>query len=197
MIPLDSSDLISSGTVRDCYLHPNNPHLVIKLPAGEKREARLANIRDLRGYQILMREHVNLFCISHCYGFVTTDRGMGLMCDCIRDDNGAISKTIRNIIATESECDTRYNLQVVEEFCNFLIFKNIFLFDLNPGNIVLKRMDDGTYQPVVIDLKGRYENHEFIPLSSHIVYFARKKLKRRCDELINRILVYRNKGSWL
>jgi len=195
MISLDAGDLISSGTGRVCYLHPTNPNRVIKLPAGGKKEALQANMRELKGYQLLIREHVDLCCISHCYGFVETDRGTGLVCDCIRDDNGEISKTIRDIVVCEDGCDIDSILQVAEKLCDLLISKNIFLFDLNLGNIVLRRMHTGAFQAVVIDLKGRYENHEFIPLSSYLKYFARKKLKRRCDQLMDRILVYRKNGT--
>jgi hypothetical protein len=195
MISLDASGLISSGTVRDCYRHPTDPGRVIKVAATKKKADLQANIRELRGYQILMREHVDLFCISHCYGFVTTDRGTGLVCDSVRDDSGEISKTIREIVVYGDGYDIDSILQAVEKFCDFFILKDVFLFDLNPRNIVLQKTLNGSYQPVVIDLKGRYENHEFIPLSSYIAYFARRKLKRRCDELIGRILRYHSKRT--
>ena len=191
MISLDSGDLINSGKVRICYLHPANPNLVIKLPVGKKKEEQQANIKELKGYQILMREHVDLFCISHCYGFVNTNRGTGLVCDCIRDDNGEISKTIWDIIVCQEECDLEYIHQVIGEFCRFLIPNDIFIFDLNLKNIVLRLKHDGSYEPVVIDLKGRYESHGLMSLSRHIGYLGRRKLERKCSQLLDRILIYR------
>ena len=191
MISLDSNGLINSGKVRVCYLHPANPDLVIKIPVGKKKEELQANIKELRGYQMLMREHVDLFCISHCYGLVTTNRGTGLVCDCIRDEDGEISKTLWDVIVCQDECDFEYIQKVIGKFCNFLILEDIFIFDLNLKNIVLRSQHDGSFQPVIIDLKGRYESHELIPLSRHIAYLGRKKLERRCNQLIDRVISYR------
>jgi len=195
MIFLDTDLLINSGKVRVCYQHPANSDLVIKIPVGNKKKEKQANIKELKGYQILMREHVDLFCISHCYGFVSTDRGKGLVCDCIRDDDGSISKTIWDVIVCEEECDIKYVQKVAEELCSYLTSRDIFIFDLNLKNIALKVQKDMTYQPVVLDLKGRYDNNEFIPWSSYIPYFARKKLLRRCRQLIDRISTFREQRT--
>ena len=61
------------------------------------------------------------------------------------------------------------------------------LFDLNLKNIALSRQSDNTYRPIILDLKGRYDNKEFIPLSSYIGFLARKKRARRVQQLIERI----------
>lgn len=197
MICLDNSVLINHGKVRACYQHPKEPSLVIKVPVGEEKETNYANIKELKGYQTLMREHVDLFCISHCYGFVSTNYGRGLVCDCIRDDDGAISKTIWDVIVFQDDCDVKYVQKVADEFCNFLMSRNIWIFDLNLKNIALRLRYDGTYQMFVIDLKGRYDDNELIPVSSYIKYFATKKLERRCQQLIERIPFYRNKRAEL
>ena len=195
MISLNSDLLINSGKVRVCYQHPSNSNLVIKIPVGSKKKEKQANIKELKGYQMLMREHVDLFCISHCYGFVSTDRGKGLVCDCIRDDDGSVSKTIWDIIICQEECDIKYVQKVAEKLCSYLIFRDIFIFDLNLKNIALRLQKDMTYQPVVLDLKGRYDNNELIPWSSHILYFARRKLARRCGQLIDRISTFREQRT--
>ena len=75
MICLDNSVLINHGKVRACYQHPKEPSLVIKVPVGEEKETNYANIKELKGYQTLMREHVDLFCICHCYDFVNRNYG--------------------------------------------------------------------------------------------------------------------------
>ena len=195
MIFLGTDLLINSGKVRVCYQHPANPDLVIKIPVGKKRKEKQANIKELKGYQVLMREHVDLFCISHCYGFVSTDRGKGLVCDCIRDDGGSVSKTIWDVIICQEECEIEYVQKVAEELCSYLISRDIFIFDLNLKNIALRLQKDMTYQPVVLDLKGRYDNNELIPWSSYISYFARRKLARRCRQLIDRISTFREQRT--
>lgn len=190
MIILTDKTYINQGSLRACYQHPENPNLIIKIPVGEKKEKNRANLKEQKGYHALIREHVDLFCISHCYGFVTTNLGIGLVCDCIRDHNGNISKTIWDIIGSGKEYDTHYILEVANSFCNMLISRNIFLFDLNVKNIVLQLRDDGTYQPFAIDLKGRYDNNEFLPFSTYIKFFAQKKIERRSKQLIERISLF-------
>lgn len=191
MIFLDTGLLINSGKMRVCYQHPANADLVIKIPVGSKRKEKQANTKEIKGYQVLIREHVDLFCISHCYGFVSTDRGKGLVCDCIRDADGSVSKTIWDVIICQEECDIKYVKKVAEELCSYLTSRDIFIFDLNLKNIALRVQQDMTYQPVVLDLKGRYDNNELVPWSSYIKYFARRKLDRRCRQLIERISTFR------
>jgi len=186
MICLEDDNFINQGTLRACYHHPKDRRFIIKVPAGDKKESELANLKEMKGYHALMREQIDLFCISHCYGFVSTNRGKGLVCDCIRDDDGTVSKTILDII-TGDDCDVDYIVEVAKGLCNTLISNRIYLFDINVKNIALKLRHDGTYQPFVIDLKGRYDNNEFLPLSSYVKYFALKKVARRGKQLIERI----------
>ncbi len=190
---LDNRLLINQGRTRACYQHPGDKNLVVKVPCGNKKTDSMSNIIELRGYQALMREQVDLFCISHCYGFVTTSLGKGLVCDCIRDDDGAVSRTIWDIIIYQDDCNIEYIKAVIDDFCGFLIERDARLFDLNLKNIVLKLQNDGVYAPFAVDLKGRFDNKETIPVSSYSRYFARKKMVRRRRQLIERISFFREK----
>lgn len=186
MIILDKSLLINQGTVRACYHHPHDSSLVIKVPTGSKSDRDQANSIELQGYQDLMQKHNALTCISHCYGFEPTNMGDGLICDCIYDANGSVSKTILDLINSKSPPEFSYLKSVVEQFTRYLLDENIFIFDLNVKNIVLQQQSDATYWPIIIDLKGHYELKEFIPLSRYFPYFRRKKLERRCRQLLER-----------
>lgn len=186
MIILDKELFISRGSVRACYHHPQKNNLIIKVPTGSKKDRDQANVNELKGYHALMLEHTDLSCISHCYGFDSTNLGRGLVCDCIYDSDGSVSKTILDLIISESPPDFSYLIDVVEKFCEFILNNSIYVFDLNVKNIVLQQQKNGIYKPYLIDLKGRCENKEFIPLSRHIPYFRRKKLERRCRQLFER-----------
>ena len=190
MFSLTDKMFINHGTLRACYQHPENPNLVIKVAAGEKKEEKLANLKEMKGYHKLMRTHIDLFYISHCYGFVTTNLGEGLVCDCIRDDNENTSKTIWDIINSEGDYDIDYILEVVRNFCDMLISKRVYIFDINVKNIALKLKYDGTYLTFLIDLKGCHDNKEFLPFSSYIKWLSLKKLKRRSRQLVERISLY-------
>lgn len=185
MIILDNSLFINQGTVRACYQLPGDDNRIIKVPIGDKKDRDLANIRELNGYKILMREHTDLTNISHCYGIEQTNIGEGLVCDCIYDKDGSVSMNLLEVIISASPPDYSYLKRVLEEFCNYLLRKNVFVFDLNVKNIVMQH-NSGTYKPFLVDLKGRYEMKEFIPFSKYIPFFRRKKLERRCRQLLDR-----------
>ncbi len=191
MIYLSDTMFIGCGSSRACFTHPDNPNLIIKVPIKNRKQGVLSNIKELKGYTALIRSHADLFCISHCHGFVYTNHGKGLICDCIRDDDGAISRSIWDIIIYKDDCSVDQIKKIANEFCDFLILNDIFLFDLNLKNIILKRRYNGDYEPFAIDLKGRCDNKELIPLANYFKYFSRKKLKRRSKQLIERISEFR------
>jgi len=183
--------------MRVCYHHPGNPRLIIKVPFQNKKEGKLANTKEMKGYHDLMRNQVDLNCISHCYGFVSTNKGLGLVCDCILDYDGSVSKSIYDIVLYQELCDVAFVKKIIKDFCDYLLFREIFLFDLNLKNILLRVGSDGSYEPKAIDLKGRFENYEFIPYASYIKYFARKKMRRRIKQLLDRIEEYHTRRDEL
>lgn len=196
MITLGEESLINQGTVRACYQHPQDSNLLIKVPTGSKKEREQANHIELKGYQALMSEHKDLTCISHCHGFVTTNLGIGLICDCIRDHDGSVSKSILDLINSNPPPDFTYLSSVVSKFAKYILKNNICIFDLNVKNIVMQQLPDATYKPYLIDLKGRHELKEFVPLARYIPYFRRKKLERRCRQLLERTeLFWRKRNS--
>ena len=199
MLYLDDNLLISRGTKRVCHHHPENSSLIVKTSFERNPKGELANFKELHGYQDLIRTHIDLNNISHCFGFVTTNRGSGLVCQAIRDENGTgtIAKSIWDIIVYQDSCDIEYISSVVKGFCDYLKNNDIFLFDLNLKNILLQVQDDSSYIPYAVDLKGRYDLNEAIPFSKYSKYFARKKLLRRSIQLLDRIHEYRSRRAEL
>lgn len=193
-VPLVLGDelLINRGRGRLCFRHPADRSLVVKVPAGAGTAAQEANRKEWLGYRELIRRHGRLSCISQCHGFIATDRGTGLICDCIRDANGAIARTIYDIIVYEEDCDIERIVAVADSFGRFLLEHDIRLFDLNPKNIALIMEQDGGYRAVALDLKGRFDNNEFVPFSSYIGFFARRKMQRRARQLLERIRFFRD-----
>lgn len=195
MIVLDKSLLINQGTVRACYHHPHNSTLVVKVPIGCKSDRDQANSIELMGYQDLMQKHEALTCISHCHGLEPTNMGDGLICDCISDANGSVSKSILDLINSENPPEFSYLKSLIQEFTQYLLDEKMYIFDLNVKNIVMQQQSDASYKAIIIDLKGHRELKEFIPLSKYIPYFRRKKLERRCRQLLERTEVYWKKRT--
>ncbi len=197
MIYLTENLLVGRGTLRACYLHPDRAELIVKVPLTDNAGGDDANSKELKSYHALSRTHPELNHISHCHGYLETDKGRGLVCDCIRDHGGAVSKTIWDVVVHQENYDMDYLLSVVGRFCDYLIAEDIFLFDINLKNIVLQVQADTTWQAWAIDLKGPYDNKEFLQLSSRIRFLGRNKLKRRTRELLERIVLFQEQRESL
>lgn len=192
-LELGDDYLINRGRVRVCYRHPADPKLVVKVAAGPNKMQRTANLKELKGYRDLVKRHGELPCVGRCHGIVQTSRGDGLVCDCICNADGTIAETIWDMIIFHDDCDVEKIVEVARVFCSFLVENDIFLFDLNLKNIALPKDADGGYRAVSLDLKGRFDNNEFIPFSSYITFFARRKLRRRTRQLLERIVSFRSR----
>lgn len=197
MLILNEDCKISNGTTRDCYEHPTNRDLVVKTALAGEQEGESANIMEMQAYQNLMRLHPELSCISHCHDFINTNRGKGLLCECIRNSDGSIAKSIYDIIIYQESPDIQYIEMVISNFCDHLRAQDIFIFDINLKNIVLQLQEDGTYTPYIIDFKSQVDTKEFFPITKYSKYFSRKKLARRTNQLIGRISEYYQRRSEL
>jgi hypothetical protein len=197
MLILDDSLKINHGKTRDCFAHPTDDSLVVKTAFPGDDEGFISNANELLAYNNLMELHPGLSCVTRCVGYTATNRGEGLLCQSIRDDDGSISKSIWNLIVYQDDCDVPYIRQIITDFCHHLRDNDIFIFDLNLKNIVLQLGNTGVYTPFIIDLKSQIEIKEFIPLSTHIKYFSRKKLHRRTNQLIARIGEFRQRRAEL
>lgn len=188
MIHLRDQDLIATSKTRKCYLHPEDPDKVIKIL--QKRSPffkRDANWKEWRHYQYLTKRHPRLDFITKYHGFVTTNLGRGLMSDCIRDVDGKISVRLEKVLANPSAYDLAALEQSLRQITKTIVENNIQLFDLNQFNILIQVLAGGAYRPVSIDIKGRFNNYEFIPVSTYIPYFSRLKLNRRRRRLLKMI----------
>lgn len=194
MLKLENAVVIGEGMERICYLHPEDQEKVVKI-AKEGAGGNNQNQCEFKTYNYLTKHHGQLDCISRCYGFSETDLGPGLICQCVRDYTGEISKTLLETLINPHEESVQDLKDIVADFCNHIVKHNIQLFDLNPLNIVLRQDQPGKYKAVSIDLKGRYANKEFIPFSTFIPYLSRKKIRRRANRLLDRMDFIRNNSE--
>jgi len=197
MIRLDDNLLIGRGTLRACYLHPENSALIIKVGLADRAGGEDANRKEFLSYRNIRQRHATLDHVSHCHGFVDTDRGEGLVCDCIRDSGGEIARTLWDIVVYDDACDIANILEAAGVLCDYLIANDLFLFDINLKNIVLRKGREDDWRAYAIDLKGPFDNKEFLQLSSRITFLGRRKLKRRATQLLDRIVQFREQREQL
>jgi hypothetical protein len=185
---LRDNDLIAQSKTRWCYLHPQDPAKVIKIvrkkPVLWKQDA---NQKEWRHFLYLKRRHAKIDFITTYHGFVETNLGRGLISDCIRDADGTVSTRLENVLANPAPYDMVSLESSLDRLCRNIITNNIQLFDLNRYNILIQVQADGACRPISIDIKGRYNNYEFIPVSTYVPCLSRRKLRIRCQKLMDMV----------
>lgn len=174
---------IGAGATRECYLHPLDAGKCVKIPINRKKSKMLE--RELRYYPIL-KEIIGDFIVAYDDTLAETNKGRGLVCALLRDDNGEVSKPItayikNNTIDTELQNEMNF-------FAYHLIAHELFFYDFNLNNFVIQRIG-GKSKLKYIDLKS-FENNKswcFLKLENLVAPLARimmiRRLKRAYKQL--------------
>ncbi|MAW44795.1 MAG: hypothetical protein CMP97_11650 [Gammaproteobacteria bacterium] len=196
VIELDGVTPFASGDNRLCFRHPNHPDRCIKvLREGRasslhasspfyKRAMREAyfddNRREYRAYQqpAIVRGNVPYDRhIAHCFGWVKTTLGDGLVTDFVANSADMPAQTLEAYVGL-------YGLdepvrKAVGEFCEFLRRSLVLTKNLMPHNLVLAEEGEAL-RLVLIDGLGL---STVLPLAKHIGYFARRHVEKRIQWL--------------
>jgi hypothetical protein len=177
MIRLTPHHLIGKGRTRFCYRHPYDPDKCIKI---DKRAIGGSTEKEARYYQKLGRIRPNLTYthIPRFYGYVETSLGRGGVFDLIRDEiTGYVSKSLGYYVRSgEVTADDPLWLEAHRIYMKTLYEEAVIIRDFNPGNICVRKLQDGSLRFITIDGIG----HRFIlTFSDHWMWFARSKLRRQ------------------
>ena len=143
-----------------------------------------------------MREH-----LPRCYGFEETDLGRGLILDLVRDHDGRISCSIRELISRGF--DPSRLRSAYEELSKFLLEHRILTRTLHDHNLVAKNLGNDCWRLVLIDGLG---DPAWLPVARWIPVLGRRKIIKRLDRAWPRIISFaagggvseqlRRKSSW-
>lgn len=195
----------AQGGNRQCFVHPENRNLCVKV---RRPDFSLADLRRKKGfpkslrplssfddnleeYRVLeafnKRYGVQAFkVISNCFGFEDTDLGKGLVSELIRDDDGAISLNIKQYIWEVGITESFQ--EVLEEFCAFWQKMSMPSRSLLIHNVVVQQGKNGKVgRLVVIDGLG-YAG--VIPQFLLPKRFFQKKAARKILDLKQRIQLF-------
>ena len=183
ILPL-SDEPIGAGQERVCYLHPHDPTRLVKLQKGDSdKQTR----RELKLYASLQRRGMcNFEHIPQFYGEVETSLGRGFVVDCVTDYDGGISKTLwwhfeRGYPVSEFSA-------YLEELRQYLLQNQVvFSVDMGRYNILFQKLSPERARLVIIDGLG---NHTAINWLDHIDFFVRRKIRRRWQRFIGRLINY-------
>lgn len=166
-IEINDSDIIGSGVTRHCYRHPLEKGLCIKIMKPDTDEDDI-NEREYRYYQLLYSRKASFEHIPHCYGYVDTNKGKGLVFDLIGENNG-VSFEEGLLTGQISLKKAQKMFQVVETY----LFKEAITFiDTGLGNLIM--VDD---KLMIIDgLVPPKPKRSY--LYSHVKFLSRWRTKK-------------------
>ena len=172
-LQLSPQYFVAEGTDRKCFRHPSDAQLCIKVLHPERRSGRFW--RELNYYSSLQRRDADFQHLAKYQGLIDTNLGKGAVFELVLDDDARISKSLSYYLAQNDRHFDAWIAGAIEGLKQDLYQQWIVFHDLNPANILVKRLSFDEYRLVVID--GIGHNH-FIPLASYSRIFARRKIVR-------------------
>jgi len=190
MIALSDSDLIGIGGGRRLvYAHPDDPGLCIKVPKPG-RHGELQQRREVRFYERLQKEGIPTKCLSRYLGTANTNLGVGYIYEVVRDANGQVSERFKEFIVNDHGQESDY-IRIMETLEDFLFDNLILFYDIGPSNILCRKNENGSLEPVIIDGLGDVVAIPILNFSSRL---RRRKMRRRWLRLV----AYMNrKHDWM
>lgn len=184
MIELAPDHRFAGGLHRDCYVHPADETLCIKVSLrGNFRET----TREAKYYRHLERRHVPWDLLPRFHGIVETSLGPGAVFDLVRDHDGKVSDTLEHYL--RSPASTAANIDglthAFRSLRAYLIEHRIITRTLKAKNIAYQKTGSGNGRLVIIDNIG---NTEFFPIGNYVGYFARRKISRKWGQFEAAIL---------
>ncbi len=185
MLYIDRTTLIGRGRHRECYKHPEDQNLCIKITV---KDSPLEIKRGKKYYRHLQKHGISWEMISRYHGDVETDLGQGAVFDLIMDHDGTVAKSLEYYLSSDEQTE-KYFSSLSDALCRlkkYLLQNRIVTMDIKPYNILCQMDASGIARLVLID---NIYNSEFIPVSNYCRFFAKRKIDRKWqrfeDSLLN------------
>lgn len=178
------TDYIGGSAVRMCYIHPTRADKCVKVVKDEKDLSLLT-------LEIGIAKLVSSFLEGHIVAYedelVETDKGPGMVCDLVRNSDGTVAPAL--ITYQESGGDIGEIEPDLRSVLHRLVQYNLFFYDFNRGNFVVKTTCTGEKRVVFIDLKGFHTNGYmgFLKTERYVAPFARIIMFRRMRRLYSEL----------
>ncbi len=175
MISLDNAFLVGSGLHRRCYQHPEDENLCVKVVvAGNSDE----NRREARYYTQLAARDISWEMLARFHGLVETSLGEGAVFDLVRDYDGAISRPLSVYLDDPQLAGYCRSVlpQALPALKRYLLHNRVVTMTLKSKNMLLQLSGRDSGRLVIVDNVG---NSDFIPLSHHIGWMGRAKIRRK------------------
>ena len=184
MIQIHSTDLIGKGLHRECFSHPQDNSLCVKIAVNENiTETR----REQSYYRLLESRKVSWAMLPKFHGNIDTNMGSGAVFDMIRNPDGAVSKTLEFYLRSIEESRRHYSdlLSAFVALKDYLLKEQIITMTIKPKNIVYQESGEERGKLFIVDNIG---NSDYLPLCNYSKMFGSKKIRRKWQRFENSIL---------
>ena len=194
-----TAETIGTGGSRLCYAYPGDPSKCVKICRPDhllKKQtlrrrlkfwiARKIPLFNLNWHEYIVwkryaqhdqipgfRDFLPLF-----HDLVKTPLGLALVMECVRDDNGSISESLKTWYPKASGADREIAMAQCEHLRELVLTNTLPCFDWGPQNLLVQ-YQNGKFQLKLIDFEGALGNNESIPVSTIIPALKRAKINRR------------------
>jgi hypothetical protein len=152
-IPLKLSERVGVGGDRECWRHPINPSLCIKV--AKPNPDRFQNAIEFHYAQYLERRNVSGRHMTRVHGWVQTNRGHGLIVDMVQQPDGQPCMTLPDALRSGTITQAEAAGLVGEAF-DWLVAHKVVLADCGGGNLLVRWSQQGSYLVFVDGLGARH-----------------------------------------
>ncbi len=196
------------GGRRLCFTHPDDPGKCVKVLRQDEDKtirgkktgfvpARFRRTYDNNAHerQILtkifkrigpeMQQHLPLY-----HGMIETDLGPGMVLDLVRDADGKISRSLRELISTGHELEQFR--PAFDQFGEFMLKHVVLTRSFLDHNLAMQHKSDGSWQMYMIDGFG---DPAWLPVANWFRSLGEKKVQRRIASAWTRFEQFRDSGG--
>lgn len=185
VIDLTGATWVGQGNGRDCYVHPQDPGLVVKVPRQD-RVSRRQNRLELLYLSSLLRRGVPFDHIPRLHGVAATTLGEGLVCERIADPDGQpclwLMEAVRQGVVPWKRAQ-----ELLADLRAYLLRHWIAFADTGSGNLVWQRRPDGSGRLVILDGLGARHPNIWLQLHMRFPSAARRKTRKKWPRLLERL----------
>lgn len=187
ILQLNDKLFIGHGYHKNCYHHPFDKSLCIKLAYNEEGQKDLS--RELKYLAVLKKKDKDYSVLPKYYGPVQTNLGLGHVYELLEDYDGQKSKTLKDYLTDASLLKANLPMLITElkKLKTTLIDNEILTMGIASENILFQRKNPADKLPSlrVINDMG---SPALIPLEYHFSCFAKAKVKRHWQRFMKHIL---------
>ncbi len=172
---------LAEGMMRTCYFHPQDEQKCVKV-AKKKSDVKILK-KELQVYQKVKATLAPFIC-QYDELLVETNRGLGLVGELIRDDDGKAAQNL-SVFLKQERCDDSLK-QHFDTFFQIILQNHFYFTDFNLDNfLVFYKNCEITIR--YIDLKSYRDTKAAIKLELLLPFLWRRKTLRRMRHFYHRL----------